>query len=103
MISLYVRMADGRDRGHVLDVIRETALELIDSGQAQLVDPAIPGALDFIPDFTLPKTELTAEIRLDPARSVAETVRSVVEPQVITNGGAGQEVTPVRSISRRRR
>lgn len=39
-ISQYVRMLDGRDRGHVLEVNREIAQELIERKQAIEVGPA---------------------------------------------------------------
>jgi len=71
--SLYVRMTDGRDRGRVVDMVRDTALEMIDKGQAVLVDPGQPGALDFIPDFRLPRAEdLSPQTQLRQVESLSQ-------------------------------
>lgn len=35
---MFIRMTDGRDRGRVIDVLEETARELVARGQAQAID-----------------------------------------------------------------
>ena len=45
-ISQYVRMLDGRDRGQVVEVNREIALDLIERQQATEVDVTAKNALD---------------------------------------------------------
>lgn len=44
-ISQYVRMLDGRDRGQVIEVNREIALDLIERREAIAVDPTAKDSL----------------------------------------------------------
>ena len=43
----FIRMNDGRDRGHVLDIPFEDAQAMLGRGQALPVDLSQPGALEF--------------------------------------------------------
>ena len=58
------------ETGEESSIVRETALDLIQRKKAVLVDPAQPGALDFIPDFTI--AELNPQAQLRQVESLSE-------------------------------
>ena len=104
-ISQYVRMLDGRDRGQVIEVNREIALDLIERKQAIEVDLTAHHALDPWDEAQL------AEFRRD--REMAEhgiklPVNEVTEVKVHTEAGevaiprAAVEVSTPRSKTKKR-
>lgn len=72
MASIYVRMTDGRDRGHKFDMEREAALSLIQRGGAVHVAHDAP---EFVADFGSAFKAPVAEVRL-PTASVPLPMQS---------------------------
>jgi hypothetical protein len=91
-ISMYVRMLDGRDRGRVVDMNREIALDLIQRKQAlEIEDVTAPGALD-------PWSHDRLE---DYRRAAADTrVLPIAEMTAVrAHGEAGDVLLPAASVS----
>jgi len=74
MVSLYIRMTDGRDRGRKLDVLREAALDLIERGQAVQVAHNAP---EFIPNFTVRELEAAPCAVLSDVETAPERVAGI--------------------------
>lgn len=74
---MFIRMTDGRDRGRAIDVLEETARELVARGQAL--------AIDFNEPDPLRQLAVVAEVL--PA-ALSPEVSTFVDSLVITPGGA---------------
>lgn len=63
MNSIFVRMAEGRDRGRKQEVECELAQSMIEGARAVQVDPRAP---DFVPDFCLQVKPEVTPVSQDP-------------------------------------
>lgn len=92
-ITQYVRMLDGRDRGLVVDVNREIALDLIARGQATKIDVTAKNAFD-------PWDEAQLE-KFREERAIAERGGHSPIAEVKEVGGHAEsgEVKPQRAMS----
>jgi hypothetical protein len=76
---MFIRMNDGRDRGHVLDIAFDVAQDLLARGQALPVDLTQPGAMEF----------------RDPLKLVVPPLAVAVLGDVLLEGVLGNEPKPL--------
>jgi len=105
-ITQYVRMLDGRDRGQVIEVNREIALDLIERNEAIEVDPGAKDALKPWDEAQLAEFRQEREVAAE--HGIQVPIAEVTEVKVHTQAGdveiprAAVEVSLPRAKSKRR-